>query len=53
MIRQSKLNIRNQVRSFKNIVTILFVWAGLSQVAPLYLGWELLSGRRNPIAVSD
>lgn len=54
LIRQTKLNIAAQTRSFKNIVTVLFVWAGLSQVAPLYLGWELVSGRRNQqLAVSD
>jgi methyl-accepting chemotaxis protein len=53
MIRQSKLNIQNQVRSFKNIVTILFVWAGLSQIAPLYLGWELLLGRRGGVVISE
>jgi chromosome segregation ATPase len=54
LIRQTKLNIAAQTRSFKNIVTVLFVWAGLSQVAPLYLGWELVSGRRSkPLAVSD
>jgi methyl-accepting chemotaxis protein len=53
MIRQSKRNIQNQTRSFKNIVTILFVWAGLSQVAPLYLGWELLRGGRSAAALSE
>ena len=27
---------------------VILVWIGLAQLAPLYLGWELISGQRDP-----
>jgi hypothetical protein len=32
---------------------VLFIWIGLTQVAPLYLGWELFSGSRNDVDEAD
>lgn len=46
IVRQTRANIQNQVASAKLILTIIFVWAGLTQAAPIYLGNELLWGRR-------
>ncbi|HSM58794.1 MAG TPA: hypothetical protein VK879_21750 [Candidatus Sulfomarinibacteraceae bacterium] len=45
--RQSRLMLQRQMDQVKIAVTIVMVWFGLTQVAPLYLGWELLTGRRD------
>lgn len=39
--------IRENVSTVKMGITVLSIWFGLTQVAPLYLGIELLSGQRN------
>lgn len=44
--RESRARIGEQLEMVKLIVTGLMVWLGLTQIAPLYLGWELATGRR-------
>lgn len=46
--RQSRALLNRQVQQAKLALTIVMIWMGLFQVAPLYLGWELVSGRRDP-----
>jgi ABC-type transporter Mla subunit MlaD len=41
-IRQTRANLVEQMRVARLVITIIFVYIGLSQVAPLYLGLELL-----------
>ena len=31
----------------KNLLTIGLIWFAFSQIVPLYLGWELIMGRRD------
>jgi hypothetical protein len=38
--------INENVALIKQAITVLTIWFGLTQVAPLYLGFELLLGRR-------
>lgn len=45
-IRQTRANLSSQLEMARVVVTIVMVWLGLTQIAPLYLGWELLTGRR-------
>jgi len=44
--RQTRQIILGELNTLKRIVTIALAWVALSQLAPLYLGWELLRGRR-------
>lgn len=50
-LRQARSNTARQVESIKRTLTLLFIWFGLTQIAPIYLGLELAFGRRNPPAV--
>jgi len=45
-LRQTRDQIEGQLAQAKQIITIAFIWLGLMQLAPLYLGWELLRGRQ-------
>lgn len=45
--RQTRQIILNELANLKRIVTIALAWVALSQLAPLYLGLELLRGRRD------
>lgn len=45
--RQSRLMVQRQMDQVKVVVTVVMIWFGLTQVAPLYLGWELWTGRRD------
>ncbi len=47
-IRQTKNSLNQQLEQAKFGLSLLFVWIGLTQLAPLYLGLELLFGRRQP-----
>ncbi len=40
--------IFEQLETVKTALVILLVFLSLTQLAPLYLGWELLSGQRSP-----
>jgi methyl-accepting chemotaxis protein len=43
---QIRNSIDSQLERAKSIVTLFAIWMGLTQLAPLYLGWELARGRR-------
>lgn len=44
--RQMRAEINSEVQSIKNGITLAMVWLAITQVAPLYLGWELVTNRR-------
>jgi hypothetical protein len=44
--RQLRAQINEDVQSIKNGITLVMVWLAITQIAPLYLGWELVTGRR-------
>ncbi len=44
-IRQTRSSLSSQLEQFKLALIIVFIWVGLTQAAPIYLGWELLRGR--------
>lgn len=46
-MRQTRDDLTRQLRLVKVMLAAVMIWLGLTQVAPLYLGWELLSGRRD------
>ncbi|WP_420642858.1 hypothetical protein [Candidatus Leptofilum sp.] len=46
--RQMRAQIREESDRAKNGITVGMVWLALTQIAPLYLGWELVTGRREP-----
>jgi methyl-accepting chemotaxis protein len=45
-VRLMRTNLRQQQEQIQLIVTIAMIWLGLTQLAPLYLGWELITERR-------
>lgn len=45
-LRETRTTLAEQVRMAKRVLTLLLAWIGLIQVVPLYLGWELVTGRR-------
>lgn len=45
-IRLVRQGLQDQLGNVKLAILIVMVWLGLTQMAPLYLGWELLTGRR-------
>ena len=47
-LRQARLSVRRQLDQMRIVVTVIMVWFGLMQIAPLYLGWELFTGDRRP-----
>lgn len=46
---QVRAQVEEQLEMIKLVITVLMVWLGLTQIAPLYLGWELLAGRRERV----
>lgn len=44
-ISEARASLSSQLEQFKLALIILFVWVGLTQAVPIYLGWELLRGR--------
>lgn len=46
--RQTRQIILGELNALRRIITIALAWVALSQLAPLYLGLELLRGRREP-----
>ena len=44
--RQLRAQMSSEVQSVKNGITLVMVWLAITQIAPLYLGWELLTNRR-------
>jgi methyl-accepting chemotaxis protein len=45
-VRLMRTNLRQQQEQIRLIVAIAMIWLGLTQLAPLYLGWELITERR-------
>jgi hypothetical protein len=46
LVQQARAGLSRRLLRAKLAVTMAMVWLSLMQVAPLYLGWELASGRR-------
>lgn len=44
--RQSRSLLAGQLQQAKLVLTLIMIWFGLLQIAPIYLGWELIHGRR-------
>jgi methyl-accepting chemotaxis protein len=44
--RLLRASINAQLEGIKQMVNIVMIWFILTQIAPLYLGWELVTGRR-------
>lgn len=44
--RQLRSRLAGQLQNARRLVTLFAIWIGLGQLAPLYLGWELVKGRR-------
>ena len=44
--RELRGQINDDIQNMKNGVTLVLVWLAISQIAPLYLGWELVTNRR-------
>lgn len=52
--RQTRTFVTQQLDQVKIIVTIVAIWLGLTQIAPIYLGWELMvRGRGTDVVVLD
>lgn len=47
-IEQTRVEVATQLETVKLVVVIGFLFLGLTQLAPLYLGWELITGQREP-----
>ena len=45
---QARDGLPQQLDLAKIAAIAILVWIGLAQIAPLYLGWELISGQRDP-----
>lgn len=55
-IAQTRANVNDQLEMVKTGIIILFVWFGLNQLVPLYLGADLITDGRlgsRPIAKKD
>lgn len=46
LVRQTRTQVRRSLATAKTVLTLVFAWFALTQVAPLYLGIALLRGRR-------
>jgi hypothetical protein len=40
-------NLDSQLGSVKTIIIVAMIWILLAQLTPLYLGWELVAGKRS------
>jgi hypothetical protein len=47
VIEQTRANLSTDLETAKLVVMGLMIWIGFTQIVPLYLGWELITGRRN------
>jgi len=50
---QTQAGLAGRLNTVKWVITLLMLWVGLSQLAPLYLGWELLMKGRRQIESSS
>jgi methyl-accepting chemotaxis protein len=46
-VQQTRVSLSRNLDTAKLVVRILMIWIGLTQVVPLYLGWELVTGQRS------
>jgi hypothetical protein len=46
LIRDTKAKLADQVATAKLLVSAVFVWLAIFQIVPLYLAYDLLSGRK-------
>jgi uncharacterized phage infection (PIP) family protein YhgE len=53
LVRQARVNTAQQVESIKNTLTLVFIWFGLTQIAPIYLGFELALNQRPRVVVEQ
>jgi len=44
-VGQARIGLARQLNAAKLVITIAMAWIGLSQIAPLYLGWSLVTRR--------
>ncbi|UCG22809.1 MAG: hypothetical protein JSW55_11560 [Chloroflexota bacterium] len=44
LIAQAQTDLDGQLAQLQLAITALFVWLGLNQIVPFYLGWTLISG---------
>lgn len=49
LVNQTRGSLRAQLQPVKYIVMILFIWIGLTQIAPLYLGWGIFRDSFNDL----
>lgn len=50
-LRLMRSNLPARFTQLKTILLIVFIWIGLTQIAPLYLGWEMV--RNRPLAQEE
>ena len=51
-INQAQANLDRQLILAKIVIVVAMIWILLGQLVPLYLGWELVTGRRDDKPVS-
>ncbi len=51
--RQLRAQINSDVQSIKNGITLVMIWLAITQIAPLYLGWELVTGQRDRVVTHE
>ena len=44
--RALRTEIGSQLETISSVAKVVMIWLALSQLAPIYLGWELLAGKR-------
>ncbi len=49
-LSQLRTGLDSQINTLQLLLTVTLIWLALSQLVPLYLGWELLGGK--PSAIS-
>jgi archaellum component FlaC len=52
-LSRTQSTLDGQLALVKTGLVIAAIWILLAQLAPLYLGWELVSGRRDPVVVVE
>ncbi len=51
--RALRTEIGSQLETISTVATVLMIWLALSQLAPIYLGWELLANKRGSRDVKE
>ena len=50
-IKQVQTNLASYLQMAKNVLTALMIWLAILHLAPLFMGWELISGQYNKAEV--